>query len=240
MDYLLKGKTALVTGASSGIGRAILIALVEEDCNVIIHDLKKNPEVQAIKKEVEKKGLKAWTYSADLTKEKEVSFLFKNIKREIKSLDILINNVGNYLKVNLDKLTTKEWHKIIDSNLNSTFYCTHYALPLLRTSDYGRIINIGYASSGQMVAKPAILPYQIAKTGILLMTKAYALNEAKNKILVNMISPGVMENSMHKPTKEIPLGKTGKLKELAELVIQTIKSTYVTGAHIEFAGGFNL
>ena|SRR3989338_10377395 len=240
MSYNLKGKTALITGATSGIGRAILTALADEGCNVIIHHLKKSPEIEKLKREIGKKGQKVWSFSADLTNEKKVSSMFREIKRRTKRLDILINNVGNYLKIALEKLTTKQWHEILGSNLHTTFYCTYYALPLLRAGSGGRIINIGYASTGQIVAKPKILPYQISKTGILLLTKAYALNEAKNNVLVNMISPGVMENSIHKPTKEIPLGRTGKLKELAEVVIQTIKSSYITGTHIEFAGGFNL
>lgn len=223
--YSLKGKTALVTGSSSGIGKAILVALANKGCDVILHYFKNKKNV-----------LNVVAYSADLTKEKEVEKLFKKIKR----LDILVNNVGNYLKKPLDELKTKEWHEIINSNLHATYYCAHFALPLLRKSKFGRIINIGYASTGQIVAKPQILPYQIAKTGILLMTKAYAVSEAKNNILVNMISPGVMENTTHFPKKEIPLKKVGKLKGLAELVIQTIESDYLTGAHIEYAGGFNL
>lgn len=234
--FQLKGKTALVTGASRGIGKAIITALALEGCNVVLHYYKSNKETKSFVKELKDRNVNVSVCSADLTKQNEVLKMFKKIKK----LDILVNNVGNYLKKDLDKLSIKEWHEIIDSNLTSTFYCTHYALPLLRKSTSGRIINIGYASIGQMVAKPKILPYQIAKTGILLMTKAYALNEAKHKLLVNMISPGVLENSIHYPKKEIPLKKPGSLKGFGELVVQTIKSAYTTGAHIEYAGGFNL
>ncbi|MBI3590411.1 MAG: SDR family oxidoreductase [Candidatus Melainabacteria bacterium] len=240
MALKLNSKIALVTGASRGIGKAILLAIAENGYRVIVHYYKSNSETKALLNELQKRNLNISSVSADLTNKNEVSQMFQKIKLKHKRLDILVNNVGNYLKKSLDKLTIKEWHEIIDGNLNSTFYCTHYALPLLRKSKSGRIINIGYASSGQMVAKPLILPYQIAKTGILLMTKAYALNEAKNNILVNMISPGVMENSIHYPKKEIPLKKTGSLKGLAELVIQTVQSDYTTGAHIEYSGGFNL
>lgn len=236
MSYTLKGKTALVTGASRGIGRAVLTALAEQGCNVILHYYKSTSETKAVLKETKEKNIDVTIHSANLTSEKEVANMFKKIRK----LDILINNVGNYLKKELDNLKINEWHEIIDGNLNSTFYCTYYALPLLRKSKAGRIINIGYASTGQIVAKPRILPYQIAKTGVLLMTKAYAINEAKNKILVNMISPGVLENSVHYPKKEIPLRKPGSLKGFAELVIQTIQSDYMTGTHIEYAGGFNL
>lgn len=231
-----KGKTALVTGASRGIGKAILFALRENGCNVIMHYYKNKTEADKTISELKLKGIKIKVYIADLTIEEEAKSLFKKIRK----LDILVNNVGNYLRKDLDKLTINEWHEIINNNLNSTFYCTYYALPLLRKSKSGRIINIGYASIGQMIAKPKILPYQIAKTGVLLLTKAYALNEAKHKILVNMISPGVMENSVHYPKKQIPLKRSGSLKDFSDLVIQTIKSSYMTGAHIEYSGGFNL
>ncbi|MBI1859139.1 MAG: SDR family NAD(P)-dependent oxidoreductase [Candidatus Melainabacteria bacterium] len=237
---MLKGKTALVTGASQGIGKAIIQALANEGCNVILHYFQGSKNIKKLIKELEKYNVTVSAYSVDLTKVKEVKKLFNKISKNNKSLDILVNNVGNYLKKPLEKLTISEWHEIIDSNLHLTFYCTYYALPLLRKSKHGRIINIGFASTGQIVAKPNILPYQIAKTGILLMTKALAKAEARNKVLVNMISPGVMENSIHLPKKEIPLKRSGKLSGLAELVVQTINSDYTTGAHIEYAGGFNL
>ena len=240
MLYDFSGKIALVTGSSRGIGKAILHALAEKGCLVIMHYFKNNDETKEAINELKSKGINVAAYQANLTSEKEVISLFNKIKNRYKRLDILINNVGNYLKKKLGKITTKEWHEIINGNLTSTFYCTHFALPLLRKSTCGRIINIGYASSGLMVAKPNILPYQISKTGILLLTKAYALEEAKNKILINMISPGVIENSKHLPKKEIPLQKAGSLKGLAKLVTNTIESDYITGAHIEYAGGFNL
>lgn len=240
MHSALSGKTALVTGSSRGIGKAILYALAEEGCNVILHHFKSSREAKNIIKELTLKGVKISSYSCDLTRLNDVKEMFKKISIKNKKLDVLVNNVGNYLNKELTKLTFEEWDEIIKSNLNTAFYCTKLSLPLLKKSKSGRIINIGYASTGQIVAKPNILPYQIAKTGILLMTKAYAKNQAKNKILVNMISPGVMENSIHYPKKEIPLKKIGSLKGLAKLVIQTIKSDYTTGAHIEYAGGFNL
>lgn len=240
MFYSFKNKIALVTGSSQGIGKSILTALALEGCNVILHCFKSKTKAKKIAKVFKKNNINISIYSADLTNEKEAEKMFLYIRKKHKKLDILINNVGEYLQKNLAELKIKDWHSIIDSNLNSAYYCTHYALPLLRKSQSGRIVNIGYASSGQIIAKPSILPYQISKTGILLMTKAYALSEAKNKILINMISPGIMENTKYKSEKEIPLNKKGKLKDLAKLVIQAIENDYMTGAHIEYAGGFNL
>lgn len=240
MAYSFKNKVALVTGSSSGIGKSILFALAQNGCKVILNYLHPSKETQNAIKEFKSQGFTIDVYRCNVTNEKETRILFQRIKKKYKLLDILVNNVGEYIKKPLDKVSPKEWHVIIDSNLHSTFLCTHYAVPLLRKSHAGRIINIGFASSGQMIAKPQILPYQVAKTGVLLITKAFAKVEAKNKILVNMISPGVMENSVHYPKKEILLKKKGSLKNLAKLVVQTIENDYLTGAHIEFAGGFNL
>ena len=240
MSYNFKNKIALVTGSSGGVGKAILIELIKKGCTVILHYLKDSKKAKQTLKELKNIGGDFTAYQSNLTNEVEVKKLVRNMQKNYIRLDIPVNNVGNYFQKNLTELKIKDWHYIIDSNLTSTYYCTHYALPLLRKSKAARIVNIGYASSGQMVAKPSILPYQISKTGILLMTKAYALNEAKNKILINMISPGIMENTKYKPEKEIPLNKKGKLKDLAKLVIQTIENDYLTGVHIEFAGGFNL
>ncbi len=237
---MLKDKVALVTGSARGIGKSILYGLAQEDCFVILHYKKSSKEVQEIIKQFRSQGKKIKAYRADLTNKNESSQLFKQIKKDFGKLDILVNNVGNYLNKNLDDLTIREWHYIIDSNLHSTFYCIKNALPLLRKSSNGRIINIGYASSGIMVAKPNVLSYQIAKTGVLLMTRAYAKTEAKNKILVNMISPGYMENSVDFSKKLVPLKKRGSLKELTNLVIETIKNNYMTGAHIEYNGGFGI
>ena len=169
---MLKNKFALVTGSAKGIGKAILYELANQGYFVILHYNKSLKEAKQIIKALEAQGKKVKAYKADLTNEIETINLFKQIKTDFGRLDILINNVGDYLNKDLNNLTTKEWHYIINSNLNTTFYCIKNALPLLRKSKNGGIINIGYASSGLMVGRPNILPYQIAKTGILLMTRA--------------------------------------------------------------------
>ncbi len=237
---MLTNKTALVTGSAKGIGKDILYKLANEGCFVILHYNKSSKEAKQIIKDLKTQGKSIKAYKADLTSETETLNLFKQIKKDFGKLDILINNIGNYLNKDLNNLTTKEWHYIINSNLNATFYCIKNALPLLRKSKSGRIINIGYASSGLMIGRPNILPYQISKTGILLMTRAYAKSEAKNKILINMLSPGYMENSIDFSKKLVPLQKKGSIKEFTELVIQTIKNNYLTGAHIEYSGGFGI
>ncbi len=235
----LKGKVALVTGSTKGIGETILKTLVDEECNVIIHYYKDKIKALELKKQLNKK-VKCLVIKADLRKHNEVKKMFSTIYKTFKRLDILVNNVGNYIKKDLDKLEINEWHEMLDSNLNATFYCTKYALPLMTKGHEGRIINIGYAGTGILKATPGILPYFISKTGILLLTKSFAKVESKNNIFINMVSPGIMENSIDYPKELMPIKRKGSLKGFANVIIQVIKSDYMTGSHIEYAGGFNL
>ena len=116
MSYSFKDKVALVTGSSKGIGRAILYELAKTGCIVILHYHKNSSEAKKTFKEIKKDGYKIDIYSGDLTKESKVKNLFRNIQKKYKRLDILINNVGNDLKKDLNKLKTNEWHEIINSN----------------------------------------------------------------------------------------------------------------------------
>ena len=112
----------------------------------------------------------------------------------------------------------------------------------MRKTGFGRIINIGYAGAEYLKARPGIVAYQIAKTGVILYSKALAYTEAGSNITVNVISPGVMENSTSKPVMEIPGGRTGKLSELvsATRFLLSKDASYITGVTLEVAGGWNL
>ena len=236
-----KNKIAFVTGSSVGIGKSVLLKLAENGYVVVIHYFHNINEAKKVSSFIKSKyGYTPLLVCADVRSESDVKNAFRMIKRKYGKLDVLVNNVGNYIKKPLEKLSSTEWHEILNSNLNSTFYCVSQSICLLKKSLSPRIINIGYASSGQMIAKPNILPYQIAKTGVLLMTKSYAKELARYKVLVNMISPGVMENSVTLPKNEIPLKKIGRLEDFSRLVLEVINHDYMTGAHIEYAGGFNL
>ncbi|MEM7738726.1 MAG: SDR family oxidoreductase, partial [Deinococcota bacterium] len=145
-------------------------------------------------------------------------------------------------KISLDELAIDDWHAMFDGNLHCTFYTCQTVVQLMRAQGFGRIINMGFAGSEKLVARPAIVPYGIAKTGVILYSKALAKTEAKHGITVNVISPGIMVNSVSKPTTHIPLGRLGELDELTSVAkfLVSDEASYVTGVHIEVAGGWNL
>jgi NAD(P)-dependent dehydrogenase (short-subunit alcohol dehydrogenase family) len=154
----------------------------------------------------------------------------------------VVNNVGNYHKGPLADLDAAAWHEMLASNLNATFYVCQRALPALRASPRGRIVNVGYAGSDTLVAKPGIVAYQIAKTGVLLYTRALAKSEARHGLTANVIAPGVIENSVTQPIDEIPMDRPGTLDEMASAARYLVseEARYVTGAYLPVAGGWNL
>lgn len=234
---------ALVTGSAKGIGKAFLLALAEDGYNVVVHYLNSQTEAKEVAKKAESFGVKAIVKQADITKAEEAEKLVKDSFAELGGLDVLINNVGNYVFAPLADFSLNDWHEMFDSNLHSTFYTCQTAIPLMRENPNGtRIINIGYAGSEKLVARPSIAAYGIAKTGVILYSKALAKTEAKHGITVNVISPGVIENSITKPVEEIPMKRLGYLDEMVGAMRYLIskEAAYITGITLEVSGGWNL
>jgi 3-oxoacyl-[acyl-carrier protein] reductase len=235
-------QTALVTGAARGIGKAIALKLAREGHDIAVHYNASRDDAESLKLEIEALGVKAVTLQADLRDSNQAQTLVQRAAETMGGLGVLVNNVGNYIKKPLEELTLEDWHEMLDSNLNCAFYTCHAALPIMRGQRFGRIINIGYAGAQNLEARPTILPYAIAKTGVILLTKGIAKAEAKYGVTANVVSPGVIENSVSKPLEQIPMGRLGTLEELSEGVWHFVKpaSSYLTGQVLEVAGGFNL
>lgn len=232
---------ALVTGGARGIGAALVLALARDGYEVAFTYRRSRKEAETLVRQVKEAGGMAQGIPCDVTDPEQVRLLLERLNREGR-VDVLINNVGDYLKRRLDRLRIDQWHAMIHSNLHATFYCCHYALPYMVKREYGRIINIGYASCGQVVAKPLITPYFIAKQGVLLLTKSIAAVYTPHGITCNMVSPGVMENSRSRPTRQIPAGRLGRLEELVAVVrfLLSPEAGYISGAHLEVSGGWNI
>lgn len=234
--------TALITGSAKGMGKAMALALAKDGYDIAIHYLNSKEAALNTAKEASQYNIKASIFQADLRNEEEASKLINAVCQHFGSLEVLINNVGNYHKGQLSELDSKNWHEMFNSNLNSTFYCCQAAAKIMRKSKFGRIINFGFAGSEYISAKPSIVAYQIAKTGVILYSKALAKTEAKNNITINVISPGVIETSVSQPTNEIPMQRLGKVEEIVGAVKYFLSSSanYTTGTTLEIAGGWNL
>ncbi len=239
------GKTVLVTGGSRGIGAAIAAQFGKNGYRVIINYNNSQELAERICSDVNESGGRAVAVKGDVTIQEEVKHIVSEGERAFGKVDILVNNVGDFLYKDIAETTVDEWQYMIDSNLNSAFYCIKNVLPGMRESSWGRIINIGIAGLNKIAAQPMKSPYMIAKTGLLQLTRSLAVSQASNGITVNMVSPGMIDcgnysdSFKNRAMNEIPAGKLGKPSDIANAVffIAGEDSSYITGADIEVSGG---
>lgn len=235
-------RAALVTGAARGIGRRIALDLAAAGCDVALHYRSSRAEAEQARAEAEALGSRAVVLQADLADRSAARALVAAAHAAFGRLDILVNNVGNYLYAPWETVTDEQWDDVLASNLTATLATCQAAVPLMRAQGYGRIVNLGYAGAGTLAARPNLLAYAVAKTGVLLVTRSIARAEAANGITANVVSPGVIENSETQPLREIPAGRVGVVEEVSKsvLFLAAYESAYVTGQEIAVAGGWNL
>jgi NAD(P)-dependent dehydrogenase (short-subunit alcohol dehydrogenase family) len=235
-------RVALVTGSARGIGRAILLALAEKGFDVAVHYRHSETEAEQTRLDALKLGVRAIRVAADVTQVHQAQSLIQTVAEQLGGLQVLVNNVGDYLKKPIDQTTPEEWHWMLNSNLNAPFYLTQAALPYLRETGYGRVVNIGFAGAHNLLARAGITPYVIAKTGLIIYSKSLARQVTDTGVTVNVVSPGVTENSVSKPVDEIPMGRLARLEELASAVLFFVDeaNSYITGQIVEVSGGWNL
>lgn len=241
---MLKGKTALITGASRGIGRAIATEFAKNHANVIVNYYNDLEEAQGVVDSLKKYGVESIAVKADVSKFDEVTRMSELIQQKFKKVDILVNNAGIVRDRTLKNMTLEEWYAVINTNLNSVFYVTKSILPLI--GEGGRIISISsivgqYGNFGQC-------NYAAAKAGIIGFTKSLAKELGKKKITVNAIAPGFVKTSI---TKDIPfvrkkiidymtpLKGEAEPEDIADVItfLASDKSRYITGAVINVDGG---
>jgi NAD(P)-dependent dehydrogenase (short-subunit alcohol dehydrogenase family) len=238
----LPEKAALVTGAARGIGRGIALALAEEGYDVAIHYRSSEREAEETRREAEALGARAVLVRGELADPERAARVVAEAHAALGRLDVLVNNVGNCVFKPLAELELAEWEDVLATNLTATFATCRAALPIMRAQGSGRIVNLGYAGAQNLVARPSLTAYAIAKTGVVLLTRAIARSEAANGITANVVAPGVIENSVLRPVIEIPAGRLGRIDEIAAAVVYLVSpaAAYVTGQVLEVSGGWNL
>ena len=182
---MLQGKTALVTGSTSGIGLGIALALAKQGANLILNGF---GDAEAPKAQVQALGVKVGYHGADMSKPAEIEAMMQYAQTEFGGVDILVNNAGIQHVAPIENFPTDKWDAIIAINLSAAFHATRLAIPGMRVKNWGRVISI--ASAHGLVGSAQKVAYVAAKHGIVGMTKVVALETATTGITVNAICPG--------------------------------------------------
>jgi 3-oxoacyl-[acyl-carrier protein] reductase len=236
----LSGKTAIVTGGSRGIGKAIALALANAGCDVVVNYLSKEAEANATVDAIRRTGRRAVALQADVSNSGDVQRLVQAAEAEIGPTDILVNNAGRVLVEGLDQMSETSWNDIIRVNLTSVFLMTQAVLPGMRARKWGRIINLTSvaAQAGSLLA----VHYSAAKGGVISATKSYARLLAKEGITVNAIAPALIATEMVASNPRIspdmiPMGRFGTVEECGEVAVMIAGNAYMTGQTIALNGG---
>ena len=242
MTDFLTDKTALVTGASRGIGKAIAIALAEAGANVAVNYRERKKEADETVAAIKKLGKKAVAIQADVSRSPDVAKLIKETESVLGPIDILINNAGHALAHTLDELTEEDFDYTIATNLKSAFLCSHAVYKGMQTRKWGRIINI---SSGAARGAGVVgAHYNASKAGMEGLTRGYAARLAKDNVLVNAVAPSLIATEMIAPHRsenmaKIPVGRLGSGEEVAAVVVTVAQNPYMTGQTIGVNGGLH-
>ena len=242
----LEGRTALVTGASRGIGRAIALALAEEGADVAINYVSNEAAAAAVVEEIEALGRRGMLARADVGDFPDTYAMAHSVLREFGHIDILVNNAGvtsDKTFVNMDHST---WRKVLAINLDGVFNCTKVCIDQMVEQNYGRVVNI--TSVIGQIGNFGQANYAASKAGVAAMTKTLAKELASKGITVNAVAPGFIETEMVSSIPEniqdrllsqIPLRRFGKAEEVAQMVVFLCspEGDYVTGAELEVNGG---
>ena len=230
MDF--HGKTAIITGAAKGIGKAIALGFAKRGANIVICDIRKDM-LLTVKEEAEALGVKVKSVILDVTDEAAVKKAIQDSIAEFGQVHILVNNAGIYPSCDFINSNSSAWKKVIDVNILGTMYPSHAILPHMIEKQYGRIVNIGSVAGVYGISY--FVDYSTTKGAVISFTKALAKVVADKGITVNCISPGSIDVTGHNPMSEHSFtGRAGTPEELANAVIfaASDEASYMNGQNI--------
>jgi 3-oxoacyl-[acyl-carrier protein] reductase len=237
----LKGKIALVTGGSRGIGAAVALSLAEAGADLAINFRTRAAEAETVCDAIRKLGKRALAIQADVSQSDQVKKMVAQIERKLGAVNILVNNAGMARQIKLEDIAEADWEEHINVNLKSAFLVTQAVLPQMRAQHWGRIINISStaAQTGGLVGPH----YAASKAGMLGLTHSYAALLAKEGITANTVCLALVETDMLRANPRatsgvIPIGRFGTVHEVASVVLMLAENAYMTGQTVNPNGGW--
>ena len=243
----LKGRTAIVTGAGQGMGKAVALRLAEMGARLAVNDL--NPDTSAqTAAELESSGTEALSIPGDVTNAAEVRGMVRCAADRFGPIHILVNNAGILYPTKVIDIPEEEWDRVIAVNLKSTFLCSQAVLPAMQEAGWGRIVNFS-STAGKNISTVGGAHYTAAKAGILGFTRHLAKEVAADGITVNAVCPGLIDTEMVRQTidddrvkfyeQSFPISRLGLPSEVADLVafLCSDRAAYITGASLDINGG---
>jgi 3-oxoacyl-[acyl-carrier protein] reductase len=242
----IKGKVALVTGSSRGIGEATAIALAREGAKVVVNYVKNRKKAHEVASHIKEEGGEAMIVEADVSSSQDVEKMRNRVHEEMGEVTILINNAGIHQHLKSWELRNEDWDRVMGVNLTSVFNCAKAFTPDMISKKWGRIVNI--SSVIAHIGTDHEVHYAASKGGVVSATKSLALELAPYNIRVNAVSPGYIETDMTKFSNEderkyyleqIPIKRLGKPSEIADAVVFLCsnRSSYITGEVLHVNGG---
>jgi 3-oxoacyl-(acyl-carrier-protein) reductase len=241
----LKGRVALVTGASRGIGRAVAVELGGRGANVALNYNHSTEKAEELAAELRQMGAECLLVQGDVSRKGDAQRIVQDVLNAWQRIDIVVNNAGITRDKSLRRMTEEEWDEVISVNLNGTFYCTKAALPAMIDQKFGRIINIS-SLVGQIGAFGQA-NYSASKGAVIAFTKTVALEMAKFNITANVIAPGftntemlakVPDEVLEQIRQKIPLNRLGQPEDIGKAAaFLASDGDYITGQRLNINGG---
>jgi len=236
----LKGRVALVTGSSRGIGRAVAVALAEAGVDIALNFLHRAAEAEAAAQQIRDLGRRCLSMQADVSVASDVARLVAAAD-QLGPIDILVNNAGIIRPQPYREITERDWDEVVDVNLKSCFLTTQAVLPGMQARHWGRVINLSSVAAqlGGVVGPH----YAASKAGMHGLTHFYARAMAKEGVTVNAIAPALIETEMvtsnpNATSDNIPVGRFGTVEEVASIAVMLAGNGYITGQTINVNGGW--
>jgi 3-oxoacyl-[acyl-carrier protein] reductase len=245
----LRGRTVLITGGSRGIGKGIAFGLGREGVRVTISYRSNKTAAQNTLRQLQSQGVECLAVEADATNPEIVESLVSHVTERFGSVDILVNNVGEFNWAPVIETTTDDWERIVKSNLLSVFYASKAVLPFMRRQRWGRIVNLGAVGAERAFGQATISAYAASKAAVVAFSRSLAIEEAKHGITVNVVNPSnidekdlTIDEARRLRDSRFPIGRPPSSEDVSAAVkfFASEAADYITGQVLNVTGGWML